>query len=182
MFWVPPSIVLLFFVARLIELGHRFRAQPGRILYRWTFIFMTAAGAVTVLAGLAEYGLGGGRASLGRMALGVGMAVAAFALRHAARRALARMWSVHVEIREAHTLVRDGPYRYLRHPIYVGMMVEVAAALVVLGSWRVAVPGLLLNAAAVAARVRAEEQAMARQLGERWAEYCRTTGAFLPLW
>jgi protein-S-isoprenylcysteine O-methyltransferase Ste14 len=51
-----------------------------------------------------------------------------------ARWSLGRNWSAIVTFREQHELVQHGPYRFVRHPIYTGMMLMVAGTATVLGN------------------------------------------------
>ena len=57
-----------------------------------------------------------------------------------------------------------------------------ASVPLVLSAWRSGVFWLVVYAVALTLRVRAEEAAMHEQLGDRWAAYCRRTGAFFPRW
>lgn len=66
-------------------------------------------------------------------ALGLGIAIAA-------RVTLGRNWSAAVEIKEDHALIRSGPYRYVRHPIYSGILLALLGSAIALDRWRA--PGL----------------------------------------
>src|SRR5260221_128453 len=60
-------------------------------------------------------------------ALGVLCAVVSFKLRWGAIAALGKFWSLHVEMRENHQFVQEGPFRFVRHPTYFSMILETAA-------------------------------------------------------
>ena len=87
--------------------------------------------------------------------------VAAQALRYAAIRALGTFWNVRVLVVPGAALVRSGPYRWLRHPNYVAVAIELVAAPMLFGAWRTAVVVTLLNAVALGVRIRCEEKALA---------------------
>ncbi len=89
------------------------------------------------------------------------------------------MWSVHVEIREHHTLVQTGPYKRIRHPIYLGTALEVTAAALLLNAWVSGILGLFATAFALRRRIRIEERAMEEKFGDAWRRYCERAG---PLW
>ena len=57
-------------------------------------------------------------------------------------------------------LVRRGPYRLLRHPNYVAVVVELIAAPLVFGAWRTALLVSVVNAIALAIRIRTEQRAL----------------------
>ena len=88
------------------------------------------------------------------------MFAAAQALRYAAIAALGERWSVRVLALPAAPLVRRGPYRWLRHPNYLAVIVELAAAPMIFGAWRTALAASAVNLAALALRVRVEERVL----------------------
>ena len=59
-------------------------------------------------------------------------------------------------------LVAQGPYRWLRHPNYVAVVVEFIAAPMLFGAWRTAIVIGVLNAAVLAVRIRCENDALQR--------------------
>jgi methyltransferase len=75
-------------------------------------------------------------------------------------------WSTQVLVLPGEAPVRSGPYRWLRHPNYLAVAVEVAALPLAAGAWRTAVAGTLGNALLLAVRIRAEERA----LGAGWRQ------------
>jgi methyltransferase len=83
------------------------------------------------------------------------------ALRIAAIRALGPHWNVRVLVVPGAALVRSGPYRWLRHPNYLAVAIELLAAPLLFGAWRTAITASLLNALALAVRIRCEEKALA---------------------
>jgi methyltransferase len=74
---------------------------------------------------------------------------------------LGRYWSTRVvTVPDAPLSVR-GPYRYLRHPIYVVVAAEIAVLPLVFGAWHIAVVFSLANFLLLAWRIRVEDQALA---------------------
>ena len=58
-------------------------------------------------------------------------------------------------------LVRSGPYRFLRHPIYAVVVCEIALLPLAFGAWRLALAASAVNAALLAWRITSEERAIA---------------------
>jgi protein-S-isoprenylcysteine O-methyltransferase Ste14 len=92
---------------------------------------------------------------------------------------LGRRFSGLVAIQPGHELVTDGPYRYVRHPSYLGMMVALAGWALVFRS-AVGLGATALGLLVLAARIEDEEALLASQFGERYAEYRRRTWRLLP--
>lgn len=93
--------------------------------------------------------------------LWLGLWVGAQLLRYCAVRALGVRWNVRIWTLPGALPIRSGPYRFLRHPNYVAVIVELMAAPLLFGAWRTAIVVAVLNAIALAIRIPAEEHAMA---------------------
>jgi methyltransferase len=74
---------------------------------------------------------------------------------------LGRRWNTRVIVVPGLPLVRSGPYRLLRHPNYVAVVVEGAALPLVHAAWMTAAAFTVANAAVLAVRIRVEEAALA---------------------
>ncbi len=87
--------------------------------------------------------------------------VAAAALRAWVIRTLGRRWSTRVVCLPGVAPIRSGPYRFLRHPNYVAVVVEMAALPLVHSAWLTALCFTVANLLLLGERVRVEEQALA---------------------
>jgi len=77
-------------------------------------------------------------------------------------------------------LVQTGPYMRIRHPIYLGTLLEVAAATLLLNAWSAGVVGLVATAFVLRQRIRIEERAMEDKFGEAWRNYRLRAGLLWP--
>jgi len=106
------------------------------------------------------------------MALGMGIAIWA-------RVHLGTNWSGVVTLKEGHELIRTGPYRNMRHPIYTGILVAFLGNVMVNGQVR----GLIALAiiwASFFIKARREEVFLTQEFGPKFEEHTRHTGMFLP--
>ncbi len=95
-----------------------------------------------------------------------------------ARIHLGANWSSQPALKEGHELVTSGPYRFVRHPIYTGVILAfIGTALVNNMLWDVVI---LLVAIMFVRRVYAEDRLMARQFPDRYPEYKKRTKALIP--
>lgn len=82
-------------------------------------------------------------------------------LRYWVIRTLGRYWNTRILIVPGGERVTGGPFRYLRHPNYAVVALELAAAPLAVGAWRTALAFSVLNAALILlVRLPAEEQAL----------------------
>ena len=83
-------------------------------------------------------------------------------------------------IKRDHELIRQGPYRLVRHPIYSGILCGAVGTSIAFGALRnlLALPLLLLG---FWVKASAEERLLRSQFGERYLEYCREVrSAIIP--
>jgi protein-S-isoprenylcysteine O-methyltransferase Ste14 len=111
---------------------------------------------------------------------GWGVALGSFVLRRWSIAALGRFWSLHVEIRENHQLVQSGPYRWIRHPAYCSMIMELLAGGLILNAFCALAATLLLFVPTLLWRLRLEEAALVEKFGESYRLYQRRTPALFP--
>jgi protein-S-isoprenylcysteine O-methyltransferase Ste14 len=110
---------------------------------------------------------------------GTVLTAAGVALAMWARFALGQNWSAAVIIRKGHQLVRKGPYRTMRHPIYTGILLGLLGTLLVVGELR-GLLGFAIILAGFYGKARKEERWLAREFGEKLQVHLKQTGMFLP--
>lgn len=86
-------------------------------------------------------------------------------LRYWAILSLGENWNVRVLVVPGRKLVTSGPYRYVAHPNYVVVAVEVLSFPLIFGAWVTAVVFSVLNAAFFYVRIREEERALTELAG-----------------
>ena len=96
-----------------------------------------------------------------------------------ARVTLGRNWSGVVTLKEGHELVERGPYRFVRHPIYTGILTMFFATALAQGHLSGFV-GTLLMFASFWIKLRDEEKLMLQQFPERYGDFRRRTNRIIP--
>jgi len=96
-----------------------------------------------------------------------------------ARRHLASNWSGDVTLKLEHELITSGPYAWVRHPIYTGLLVGFIGSAVSLGEWR-GILAVLLVGSSFWRKLRTEERGMRQLFGERYLNYERRVSALIP--
>jgi protein-S-isoprenylcysteine O-methyltransferase Ste14 len=88
-------------------------------------------------------------------------------------------WSSNVTLKQDHTLVRSGPYRIVRHPIYTGLLVALLGTASVLGELRCFL-GVILALIAWKFKSITEEAFMVQQFGDQYTRYRMEVKALVP--
>lgn len=96
-----------------------------------------------------------------------------------ARLTLGSNWSGTITIKTNHQLIRRGPYRWIRHPIYTGMLAALLATAITQGLSS-GVIGFAFVFLALFRKARREELFLSQEFGEGFAEHRQHTGMFLP--
>ena len=94
-------------------------------------------------------------------------------------RHLDRQWSIALEIQEEHKLITTGPYRFVRHPMYLGifiytmglMMISLDALVTLFFGFSILVNYM---------RIPREEQMLIEKFGDEYLEYMKRSGRLLP--
>ena len=112
-------------------------------------------------------------------ALGAALTFAGLLFSVWARFTLAGNWSDFVQVKHDHELIVEGPYRWVRHPIYTGLILMFAGTALAVGEWR-GVLAVAIAAASFWRKLRLEEAVMRRQFGETYGTYAERVPALIP--
>jgi protein-S-isoprenylcysteine O-methyltransferase Ste14 len=187
MAWSALSILeklwlLLGFFWLLTAIGQKravFRESAGRSAgYR----IGTIAGFLLLFASWAAVGALGWRLTPQWPALqiaGLVIGIAGFALAFWARILLGGEWSSQVTLKADHRLIVAGPYAWVRHPIYSGLLLAVLGTAMAGGQLRMYLAILVLFAS-FWYKSRLEEQLLVGAMGARYADYQQHTYALIP--
>jgi protein-S-isoprenylcysteine O-methyltransferase len=154
------------------------RADEGSLWFLWLTITMsvTIAAWSGRLVPFAAFPWGpGARDLLALLLLGGGLV-----LRWVSIAVLGRFFTVDVAIHEDHAVVESGPYRYVRHPSYTGILIAFAGLGVYFGNWAGLLAVVIPITLAFLHRIRTEEAALVQGLGPAYISYCARTARLIP--
>jgi len=89
-------------------------------------------------------------------------------------------WSPSLEIRTEHTLITNGIFGYIRHPMYASQFIWVIAQPLLIQNWIAGFLDLFVFITFYFLRVRAEEKMMLDTFGDEYREYMNNTGGVIP--
>lgn len=93
---------------------------------------------------------------------------------------LGRFFTVDVVIEKDHELVQRGPFRWVRHPSYTGVLMAFTGWAITLGNWVAMAVVLVPIFVAFVRRMNVEEEALRGALGERYEQYMKRTKRLVP--
>jgi protein-S-isoprenylcysteine O-methyltransferase Ste14 len=101
-------------------------------------------------------------------------------LAFSAVRTLGAQWAYVARVREGHRLITTGPYRWIRNPIYTGMLGLMLASGLALSRWIAFPIFIFLFGIGTYIRVSREEKLLRGEFGEQWDQYKRRVSAVVP--
>jgi protein-S-isoprenylcysteine O-methyltransferase Ste14 len=113
-------------------------------------------------------------------ALGAAAACGALALFLLTHKALGKLWSVSLQLKQEHRLVTHGIYQSIRHPMYSAFWLMALAQALFLANWAAGLSGLLGFGFLFFSRIGPEEHMMEARFGEEWRQYRTRTWRIIP--
>lgn len=95
-------------------------------------------------------------------------------------RTLGRFFSLEVQVQTDHRVIDTGPYRLVRHPGYAGVLLGFLGLGFALQSWAALLVMAVATPAALAYRLRVEEQFLVNELGDEYRRYAQRTKRLIP--
>jgi protein-S-isoprenylcysteine O-methyltransferase Ste14 len=163
------------------------RRDGTRSQDRWTLLAIVAGSRIGVFGAVAIAALVPaarvGANNWWTLGIGLAIALAGIALRDWAVFTLGRYFRRLVTIEPGQTLIRGGPYRWLRHPSYSGILLVCFGLGLAFGSWLGAIVACAGMLAGLLPRIRVEEAALRAAFGAEYEDYAAATSRFAPhLW
>jgi protein-S-isoprenylcysteine O-methyltransferase Ste14 len=105
---------------------------------------------------------------------------AGIAVRQWAVATLGRFFTIDVRVQSGQTVVESGPYRWVRHPAYTGLILTFLGLGLALGNWASLLAAFLVPTAGLVYRIHVEEHALLEALGEPYRRFAEGRARLIP--
>jgi protein-S-isoprenylcysteine O-methyltransferase Ste14 len=95
-------------------------------------------------------------------------------------RTLGKQWSVQAALVKEHQLVTTGPYRVVRHPIYLGMIGLMVSTGMAISRWEALLVAIVFGVAGAIMRIRTEDELLRGMFGKDHDDYRNRVPALFP--
>jgi protein-S-isoprenylcysteine O-methyltransferase len=112
--------------------------------------------------------------------VGVAVMISGIVFRHYAISILGKFFTASVQIQEKHELIRAGPYRYVRHPAYLGILIMALGLGIALANWISLLICIVLPTIGIMQRIKVEEKELERYFGKQYQDYKKGSRALVP--
>jgi protein-S-isoprenylcysteine O-methyltransferase Ste14 len=179
-FWTLFAVFAVGEYALRIRGGIR---RSGRRVERWSLAVVVAAvgGGLVAALRLADWNAADIRSARWPLfAVGLLLMAAGLVIREWAILTLGRFFTVDVRVHPGQTVVDRGPYRWVRHPAYTGLLVFLLGIGVALTNWAALLMLALLPTIGLLVRIRSEERALLTGLGDDYRRFAETRRRLFP--
>lgn len=187
--WLAKALVLLATIVMIViraphgqrsrtvkvARSRRGKLEIALLTLAWIAFFVPFVWVATRLLSFADYPLRPVPFVAGAIVLAYGLY-----LFHRSHADLGTNWSVTLEVREKHTLVTEGIYRSIRHPMYLSLLLYGIGQTLAVPNWIAGPSYLFAIAVLFALRFGAEERMMLEEFGSRYEEYMARTKRLVP--
>ena len=156
------------------------KKEKGQIIHQWTLFALSAAHIAIGVLTVIEYCIVDRTINYAITLLGVIVYFFSFFLRKWAIKTLGEFHSINIEIKEYHLIIKEGPYKYLRHPYYFSVMLELLGFPLVPNAYFSFCCSVFVYIPLVLVRLYLEEKAMIKKFGDEYLKYKRETKGLLP--
>lgn len=150
----------------------------------WTLGVVTIAYLILCFLTITEFFLWPRSHKIEISICGVLLYLLAMRLRWWGMRSLGKQWAIHAvgarKIKKVR-LIRIGAYKYIRHPIYLGVMLEVLSIPLIVNAYFSLIFSLLINVPLQFVRLRLEEKSSVRRFGEQYNKYKEEVDMLFPV-
>ncbi len=155
--------------------------KKGKVRQKYLFKLMVVFYLLIMLVTVAEYFVVERTINYFVTLLGVVMYVGVIPVRSWAINSLAEFMSEDIEIRPEHRLRKEGPYRYVRHPLLACLSLEVIGFTLIPNAYYSLAVVFIIYLPLVLFRKNLEEKALIEKFGEEYLAYKKQVRAFLPM-
>ncbi len=117
---------------------------------------------------------------LPRQIIALTMFAAGLSLRYVAVKQLGHLFTTDVSIHNEHQLIVAGPYRWIRHPAYTGLIIAFTGAGLAMGDFIALLMLTLPALTAINYRISIEEKLLMNKFEREYQNYCKQTKKLLP--
>ena len=169
--WVFIILFVIIIIQRILETFSKRKKEQGVILHKWTFTLFFLAHFIVVIGSILEYLLFKREIIALVTAIGLILYLSGLILRNWSIKTLGKYWSIYIEIRKNQQLIRNGPYKKIRHPAYLSMILEVCGIPLIVNAYFIFLFAVVVYIPLILMMKHLEEKEHLRLFGPAYLTY-----------
>ena len=178
-----PGLAEAYYIMKVGERSNLSKGEESKLVRRQSVVLLVMApllfGTLFFLPFADRRSIGVMTAAQGFRWLGLLLYGLGLALMSWARNLLGRMYSGEVTIQKSHQLIKTGPYRYIRHPVYLCMLCFELGLSFLFRSW-IGLAVMIPIVGGLLVLIRDEEAVLHKEFGSEWETYYQQSWRFIP--
>lgn len=174
-------IIIIFFVQSIELFLFRNDNNKGEIYSKWSIFAFSGSYVLLIISSIVEYLVMPKKINFTVTTIGFFMINLRFFIKYWSFKSLGEYWSPHIQIKNDHQLIKKGPYRFLRHPVYLSRIINVIGIPLITNSYYTLFGFLPINFFLVFFRIHKEEKLLTEKFGEEYIKYKEETSVLIPL-
>lgn len=174
-------LIMLFLaivIQRLLETYSRREKKKGKIRQKWTLSLYTVGHIIVGTGTILEFLLLKRDINYIVTFVGITLYVCGLIGRNWAIKTLDKYWSIHIEIRNNHKLIKTGPYKYMRHPAYFSIILEIWGVPLIMNAYFTFIFAVAAYIPITLIRIYYEEKEHRKLFGPEYLAYKSEVGMF----
>jgi isoprenylcysteine carboxyl methyltransferase (ICMT) family protein YpbQ len=178
--WFFIMLFSIIAIQRALETFAKREKKTGVIRQKWTFSLLFVAHAIVFIGSILEYLLLKRDISIIVTVIGLMLYLSGLIGRNWCIRTLGNYWSLHIEIRNNHKLIKTGPFKYIRHPAYLSIIFEVCGIPLLVNAYYTFLFAVVVYIPLIFLRIYYEEKEHLKLFGPEYLAYKKEAGTLSP--
>jgi protein-S-isoprenylcysteine O-methyltransferase Ste14 len=178
--WFFILLFCIIVIQRILETFSRREKEQGEIHQKWTLNLYIVSHVIVGAGTILEFLLLKRDINFIVTIVGITLYLCGLIIRNWAIRSLGKFWSIHIEMRKNHKMIRTGPYKYVRHPAYLSILCETWGVPLIMNAYFTFLFAVVIYIPITFVRIYYEEKQCLKIFGPDYKAYKREAGSLLP--
>jgi protein-S-isoprenylcysteine O-methyltransferase Ste14 len=178
--WFFILLFCIIVIQRILETFSRREKETGKIYQKWTFTIYFISHVIVSTGTILEFLFLNRDINFMVTIVGIVLYLCGLIIRNWAIRSLGKFWSIHIEIRKNHKMIKMGPYKYMRHPAYLSILCEIWGLPLIMNAYFTFIFAAVIYIPITIVMIYYEEKQSLKIFGPKYMAYQREVGALFP--
>lgn len=178
---IIPMILIVAGLVHIFESAYYDKnKKDGTLHAEWSLTWLGYSYVIMILGSIMEFLIFRKNLNIFISITGLLLIIFRIPLKYWAIKTLEEYWSPHIRIKANHELIKEGPFKYVRHPTYLGGILELFGIPLFANSYFTLLTASVFRLFIILTRMKLEEKALIETFRAKYSEYMREVWPLLP--